>query len=109
MPSANAFMINIYAAVAQEERRIISERTKAGLRAAKERGAVLGGPALASINSSRQEAAVSRARAIAPVLKELSGLSAHAIAAELNSRKVPTPTGKPWSAKTVIRARTRLN
>jgi len=42
MPSANAFMINIYAAVAQEERRMISERTKAGLRAATERGAVLG-------------------------------------------------------------------
>ncbi len=31
MPSANAFMINVYAAVAQEERRMISERTKAGL------------------------------------------------------------------------------
>jgi DNA invertase Pin-like site-specific DNA recombinase len=44
MPSANAFMINIYAAVAQEERRMISERTKAGLRAARERGVVLGGP-----------------------------------------------------------------
>ena len=49
MPSANAFMINIYAAVAQEERRMISERTKAGLRAARERGVVLGGPKLASI------------------------------------------------------------
>ena len=31
MPSANAFMINVYAAVAQEERRMISDRTKAGL------------------------------------------------------------------------------
>jgi DNA invertase Pin-like site-specific DNA recombinase len=30
MPSANAFMINVYAAVAQEERRMISDRTKAG-------------------------------------------------------------------------------
>jgi len=29
MPSASAFMINIYAAVAQEERRMISERTMA--------------------------------------------------------------------------------
>jgi DNA invertase Pin-like site-specific DNA recombinase len=45
MPSANAFMINVYAAVAQEERRMISGRAKAGLRAAKERGVVLGGPA----------------------------------------------------------------
>jgi hypothetical protein len=34
MPSANAFMINVYAAVAQEERRMISDRTKAGLAAA---------------------------------------------------------------------------
>ena len=37
MPSANAFMINVYAAVAQEERRMISDRTKAGLAAAKAR------------------------------------------------------------------------
>ena len=108
MPSANAFMINIYAAVAQEERRMISERTKVGLRAARERGVVLGGPKLALINKISQEAAVSRAQAIAPVLKELAGLSAHAAAAELNARKVPTPTGAPWSAKTVIRARARL-
>src|ERR1700730_17232121 len=44
MPSANAFMINVYAAVAQEERRMISDRTKAGLAAAKARGVKLGGP-----------------------------------------------------------------
>ena len=44
MPSANAFMINVYAAVAQVERRMISDRTKAGLGAAKARGVKLGGP-----------------------------------------------------------------
>jgi hypothetical protein len=33
MPSANAFMINVYAAVAQEERRMISDRTKRDRRA----------------------------------------------------------------------------
>jgi DNA invertase Pin-like site-specific DNA recombinase len=44
MPSANAFMIDVYAEVAQEERCMISDRTKAGLAAAKERGAKLGGP-----------------------------------------------------------------
>ena len=42
MPSANAFMINVYAAVAQEERRMISDRAKAGLAAAKARGVKLG-------------------------------------------------------------------
>jgi DNA invertase Pin-like site-specific DNA recombinase len=108
MPSANAFMINIYAAVAQEERRMISERTKAGLRAARQRGVVLGSPALSALNTAQQEAAVGRARAIADVLGELAGMSARAIARELNTRHVPTPTGRSWSAKTVIRARDRL-
>jgi DNA invertase Pin-like site-specific DNA recombinase len=108
MPSANAFMINIYAAVAQEERRMISERTKAGLRAARARGVVLGGPALKAINSERQEAAVGRAQAIAAVLAELSDLSTHKAAVELNARGVPTATGALWSAKTVWRARNHL-
>ena len=38
------FMLHIYAALAEKERRMISERTKAGLQAAKRRGAKLGGP-----------------------------------------------------------------
>jgi len=108
MPSANAFMINIYAAVAQEERRMISDRTKAGLAAARARGVVLGSPKLPEINGVRQADATARAQAIAPVLAELAGMSARAAAAELNDRGVETPTGAPWSAKTVIRVRERL-
>ena len=68
MPSANAFTINVYAAVAQEERRMISDRTKAGLAAAKARGVKLGGPRLPAINERRQANALERARAIAPIL-----------------------------------------
>jgi hypothetical protein len=45
---------------------------------------------------------------MAPVLAELASLSAHSAADELNKRAVATPTGAPWSAKTVIRARERL-
>jgi DNA invertase Pin-like site-specific DNA recombinase len=108
MPSANAFMINVYAAVAQEERRMISDRTKAGLAAAKARGVKLGGPRLPAINETRQAAALERARAIAPILSELAGMSARSVAAELNARQVETPSGAPWSAKTVIRVRERL-
>ena len=108
MPSANAFMINIYAAVAQGERRMISERTKAGLAAAKARGVKLGGPRLPEFNAIRQADAAARAQAIAPILAELEGMSAHKIAAELNARGIATPTGAPWSAKTVIRVRERL-
>jgi hypothetical protein len=82
--------------------------TKAALTAAKERGVVLGGLKLPSINLAQQEAAKARAEVIAPVLVELAGLSAHKAFAELNARQVPTPTGRPWSAKTVIRALARL-
>jgi DNA invertase Pin-like site-specific DNA recombinase len=37
------FMLHIYAALAEKERRLIGERTKAALQAAKARGVVLGG------------------------------------------------------------------
>jgi DNA invertase Pin-like site-specific DNA recombinase len=105
MPSATPFMLHVYAAVAEEERRMIAARTKAGLAQAKARGVVLGNAKLAAAN---QAAAAERAAALRPVLVELAGLSARAAAAELNSRGVETPTGAPWSAKTVIRVRDRL-
>ena len=57
---------------------------------------------------TRQAAALERERAIAPILSELTGMSARAVAAELNARQIETPSGAPWSAKTVIRARERL-
>jgi hypothetical protein len=70
-------------------------------------GVKLGGPRLPAMNETRQADALERARAIA-ILSELTGMSAHAVAAELNARQVETPSGAPWSAKTVIRARERL-
>jgi DNA invertase Pin-like site-specific DNA recombinase len=107
MPEATRLTIHLLAAVAEHE--MIAKRTRDGLAAARARGVKLGGPAFPAINAGRQEAAVSRAQAIAPLLIELAGRSARAIAAELNARKIATATGAPWSAKTVIRARERLN
>jgi hypothetical protein len=49
-----------------------------------------------------------RAKALKPILTELAGMSARAIAAELNARKVPTPSGGLWYATTVIRVQQRL-
>jgi DNA invertase Pin-like site-specific DNA recombinase len=42
MPHATEFQLHIFAALAQEERRLISERTKAALAQAKKRGVKLG-------------------------------------------------------------------
>jgi DNA invertase Pin-like site-specific DNA recombinase len=42
--NADPFMLHIYAALAEQERRMISTRTKAALGAAKARGVKLGNP-----------------------------------------------------------------
>jgi DNA invertase Pin-like site-specific DNA recombinase len=104
-PNVDPFTLHIYAALAQQERKMISDRTRAGLAAAKARGVQLGNPALASGN---REAAADRARGLRDIFAELASLSAHKAAAELNARGIDTPTGAPWSAKTVLRVRGRL-
>jgi DNA invertase Pin-like site-specific DNA recombinase len=71
------FMLHIYAALAEKERRLISERTKAGLAAARKRGTKLGGRNRAS--DEREAEGVARAEALRPVFEELSPLSANAI------------------------------
>jgi DNA invertase Pin-like site-specific DNA recombinase len=105
MPDANRLTIHILAAVAEHEREMISTRTKDGLAAAKARGVVLGNAAVAAAN---HDAAADRAEALRDVFAKLASLSAHKAAAELNARGVETPTGAPWSAKTVLRVRSRL-
>ena len=57
------------------------------------------GPRLLQGHAARPAA---RAQALRPVLEELSGMSARAIAAgELNQRGIATARGKPWTAMTV--------
>src|SRR5262249_61717292 len=81
MPTAPPFMLHVYAAVAEEERRMIAARTKAGLAAAKAKGVELGNAKLAADNHA---AAVARAKEIKPILRELRTMSARAVASELN-------------------------
>jgi len=102
------FTLHIYAALAEKERRMISERTRAGLAAAKERGVVLGSPALPAINERRQAAAQEHVDAIKAVLLELANLSTRDAAAELNRRGLKTSTGAAWSAMAVLQARKRI-
>jgi DNA invertase Pin-like site-specific DNA recombinase len=105
------FLLHIYAAFAEKERRMISLRTKEGLARAKARGVKLGGENDQSrLNKAEADR---RAQALGPILHEIvdghDGLSATAIAAELNRRKVETlRPGSQWHAQTVIRVMRRL-
>jgi hypothetical protein len=51
------------------------------------------------------------AKLLGPIVRELQdkGLSQHAIAAELNKHKIPTPNGRPWSRGTVNRLISETN
>jgi DNA invertase Pin-like site-specific DNA recombinase len=100
------FMLHLFAALAEKERALISRRTKDALQAAKARGVALGGMRGKSLETQRE--AQERAEGLRSVFEGLSGLSARKAADELNRRGVETPTGAPWSAKTVIRVRERL-
>ena len=97
------FMLHLYAALAEKERRLISQRTRDALQAKKAQGKKLGGIRPKTIKNAN-----ARAEKLRLILKELEDLSANAIARELNVRKVPTPSGGPWHAQTVIRVQRRL-
>jgi DNA invertase Pin-like site-specific DNA recombinase len=105
-PDADPFMLHLYAALAEKERRLISQRTKDALAVKKAQGKKLGGMRDKSIQT--RDEAKARAEALRPLLAELSALSANAIAIELNKRGLATPTGAPWSAKTISRVQKRL-
>jgi DNA invertase Pin-like site-specific DNA recombinase len=104
------------AVIAEEERRMISERTKAALAAAKPRGVVLGGwKGDLKVNGRLgAEAQQRRAQAFAvepePVVDDLRrrGLSLRQMAAEMALQGIQTPHGGQWSACAVRNLLLRL-
>jgi len=115
---ADPFMLHLYAAVAEKERRLIGDRTKAALQAKKAAGATLGNRTnLHSAGSagrlSQAEAADEFARSVLPVLDAVrrTGASSLAeIADALNGRGVRSATGGCWHRSSVrdllVRAQT---
>ena len=108
MPHANRLTIHILAAVAEHEREMISQRTKAALAEAKKRGTRLGSP------DGVKAAAIARAaRNIQPpppdvvqIMRDMlkRGESLRGIARQLNRLNIRTPQGCQWYAQTVKQA-----
>ena len=121
MPDASEMTIGILAVVAQAERKMISDRTKAALAAAKSRGTKLGNPNGAAHLRGRGngEAVVGlmrradeRAATFRNTLHALAGegiTTARGVANALNSKGYPSPRGGLWTATAVQRLRSRID
>jgi DNA invertase Pin-like site-specific DNA recombinase len=112
-PNDDAFVLHMKAAMAEEERRKISERTKAALAAYKARGGLMGSARPdshklsggANPKAAERAGEVSKANAdaayldIADMVAQLreEGLSLAAIAQRLNDDGFTTRTGKAWN------------
>lgn len=116
MPGADDLMMRVYAAMAQKERELISERTRAALAAAKARGKSLGGdrgyrptvgPDTGASAEARREAAERAAyRLHLEIEAAMAAGATHptALARFLTARGIPTPQGcRTWTHTTVAR------
>jgi len=119
MPNANRLTVGIMAMVAEEERRMISKRTKDALAAAKRRGIKLGGDrGVVPSKTTRalaieaiQARARTRAADLAPIIAELQAAgktSLRAIADGSNDAGIPTARGGVWWAVQVQRVLERI-
>ncbi len=103
-PHATKLTLHILGAVAEHEREVISERTKAALAAAKARGKRLGTPdpvgAVKRMGKALKALTSQFAANVLPLIREVqaAGHTSHnAIAGQLNSRKVATARGGRWT------------
>jgi len=120
VPDASEITIHILAAVAQAERKAISERTKAALKMAKQNGVKLGNPRLADARAKvdikaatkkatqvRVTASIVRANKVMTTIdiaRKNGFKTLQSIADYLNNETaIPTPRGKLWTRGSVKR------
>ena len=106
---ADPFMLHLYAALAEKERRLISERTRSALAQRKAQGAMLGNRSNAAEAAARgrevqkAEAAVFAANVL-PIIESLRAAGIRdlrALASALNNRGVRTARGGRWHVSNV--------
>lgn len=117
-PEMNELSVHIFAAMAQHERKLIGQRTKAALAIAKERGVKLGNPCLrkgeripgggdtANANKARISKAQAFANEMAGVIadtKKQGASSLRQISAALNENGFRTVRGNEWQPNSVKR------
>ena len=110
MPNADKFSVGILALLAQKERELISQRTKAGLEVAKQRGRVLGNPhgevalkaAREAIQARKKVFVTTAIKAIEEI--QYTGITTLAKIADcMNKRGEKTARGGKWTATAVNR------
>jgi DNA invertase Pin-like site-specific DNA recombinase len=110
-PDKEPFVLHIRAAMAEEEGRKISERTRAALAAAKARGTKIGSDETRRRNAPRGAASTKAAadlfaRNTLPIIREIQAAGARTlrdIARSLAARGVATARGRRWDATQVRR------
>ncbi len=106
---ADPFMLHLYAALAEKERRLISERTKTALAQCKAQGKRLGNPtnadAAAALGRAAQVSEANRFAAnVLPIVETIraSGVDTLAgIAEALNARGIRSARGSSWRISSV--------
>lgn len=114
---ADPFMLHLYAALAEKERRLIAERTKAALAAKKASGIKLGNPRniaeAGEIGRRLQIAEADRfARGLVPVIEAIRKTGANTLAElsdALNERGIRTARGGRWHVSSVLNLLARAN
>jgi DNA invertase Pin-like site-specific DNA recombinase len=113
---ADPFMLHLYAALAEKERRLIAERTRSALAAKKAAGAALG-----NLKNLDEAGALGRVRLttqadqfaakVLPIVQELRASGARgygSVASVLNERGIRTARGGRWHVSTVRNLLARL-
>jgi DNA invertase Pin-like site-specific DNA recombinase len=104
-PQISPLMLHIYAALAEEQRRTMGRRVRAGIAARRARG-LLWNPHAQLCAKREQDRAKAHWAFVRPIIEEIRlgrRMGAKQVAAELNALNIPTARGSVWYPHTAYR------